>query len=123
MQGQRTIVTWYFAGSMAEYPLNEKVGLTFIAPADYKPLAVRVHAEEAPGGTNLAANVLDDGATIFANATTALATLTVDNTEGESDLFHGGEIEFGAVVTLQFTSLGTAPYARGVTVQLELEEA
>ena len=123
MQGQRTIVSWYFQGSMAEYALNTKVGKAFIAPCDYTALTVRLHAEGAPAGTALAANILDDGATIYNNATDALARLEVGATEGESDSLLETGIEAGSVVTLQFTSLGTDTYARGVTVQLELEES
>lgn len=124
MKGQRTIVSWYFKGPMSEFALNTKVGQAFLAPVDYWPRGVRIHAEGASAGTQVIANILDDGVSIYPDTNVSLPRLALNSTIGRSgNLSNAGRIREGSVVTLQFTSLGTDQYASGVTVQLELEEA
>ena len=108
---------------MAEFPLNTKVGSAFMAGADYRPVSVRVHAESAPVGSQVIVNILDDGVSIFPDTTVSPARLALNSTLGKYTNFgNASTIRTDSVITLQFIALGYAPYASGVTVELELEE-
>ena len=124
------ILVWHHEGAIGN---NERIGPTYYMDADYEPLAVRLHAETAPG-REAEFDIFDDGVSIFENrkstkinTTTGVRTVVSDKTtavlgedESSSDIAGNlleSTIEEGSWVHCNLVDTGDG---KNFTVQLEL---
>lgn len=107
------VLTWHREGVSAD---NVRIGPTYYLEAEYEPVAVRIHAENAPSDDAAVFDIKADGVSIF-NSTIALAK--GQTTDEAADDFKAGLIlSVGSWLHCQLLSTSGG---RNFTIQLELE--
>ena len=115
---------------------DKRIGPTFYIEADYKPVAVRIHAENPPVNGDMEVTIYDDGVSIFKNRAVThkdnYDRITYDpeaktailpkgqNKDDAAESFDTEEIAEGSWVHCVVTK---SQGAKNITVQLELVKA
>lgn len=115
---------WFVGGSLAkaaEGLSGAGMGQSYVLDADYFPRALRLYQTEAPQGSAVVYDILDDGVSIFADK----PQMDAGAKAKDEDTFNvTGEVMMAkdSVVTLSLVSGGVKGVGRDLTVELDLEE-
>ncbi len=127
----KRILTWHYEGVKGK---GDRIGAAFYAESDYTPIAVRIHAEQAPDYDDAGFEILKDGVSIMNNrdnisynvygvvisntTTTTVVLAKGETSEENAEDFASDLIESGTWLTCKLDKDGGG---RTFTIQLILE--
>ena len=109
------ILVWYVENIVGD---GVESGPTFYVEKDYTPSALRVMLKRTADAADFQFDILDDGVSIMNSLRGRVRKGDASDPDADNFPFGGGRIVEGSLVSLNLTPSG----AKGITVQLELEE-